>query len=313
MFYLPQLLSVEVETESIEEATEEVTKYIDIPTVEESTEKVNAFVEKLRDFVPALINFGIKLLIAFVILLIGRFLIKMILKISKRFFDRTKLDVGVSKFLLSLIRTVCYIVLVLIMLETVGIKTTSFIALLTTSSLAIGLALQGSLSNFAGGILILIIKPFKIGDYISCSSAGLEGSVSKIDLFYTTLITADNKVVVIPNGVLSNSSLTNMTALETRRVDFTIGISYDSDIKKAKEVLEKCAKEHEKVLKDKEIFCYVSSLDSSQVTLGVRIWAKTDDYWTVLFDLKEKAKVSLDESGIEIPFNQIVVHTEENK
>jgi small conductance mechanosensitive channel len=196
------------------------------------------------------------------------------------------------------------------MLDTVGIKTTSFVAVLGTASLAVGLSLQGSLSNFAGGVLILMLKPFKVGDYIIDSSDGKEGTVTKIDLFYTTLITPDNKKTVIPNGSLSNTSLTNVTAFETRRVDFEIGISYSADISKAKSIIEETAKANELVLKDKEIFVFVSNLDSSQVTMGIRVWTNTSDYWTVKFELTEAVKKALDENNIEIPFNQLVVHME---
>ena len=152
------------------------------------------------------------MLIALIIFLVGRFLIKILIRLVKRFLDRTKTEITVSKFLLSLVRAICYVILVLIMLDTVGVKTTSFLAVLTTAGLALGLALQGSLSNFAGGVLILILKPFKVGDYIA--AGGLEGTVSKIDLFYTTLVTLDNKMNVVPNGTLSNASLTNYTAFD---------------------------------------------------------------------------------------------------
>ena len=222
------------------------------------------------------------------------------------------MEVSVSKFLNSLIKVGLYIVLISVLLETVGIKTTSFVAVLGTASLAIGLSIQGSLSNFAGGVLILILKPFVVGDYIIESGSGKEGTVYKIDLFYTTLITLDNKKTVIPNGNLSNTSLTNVTAFDTRRVDFEIGISYDSDIKKAREILEETAKKNDLVIKDKEIFSYVANLDASQVTLGLRVWAKTSDYWTVKFDLTEAIKNELDANNIEIPFNQLVVHVEDS-
>ncbi|MBQ3665154.1 MAG: mechanosensitive ion channel [Lachnospiraceae bacterium] len=290
-----------------EAATEEATHLI--PDASETVERASKFVDSLKELIPSVISFGINLLIALIIFGVGKLLIKMLLKISKRFLDRTKVEITVSKFLLSLIRAIAYVVLILVILETVGVKTTSFLAVLTTASLAIGLALQGSLSNFAGGVLILILKPFKVGDYIS--TGALEGTVSKIDLFYTTLITLDNKMNIIPNGTLSNASLTNVTAFDTRRIDFEFGISYQSDISKAKEVLISCASEHNMVLKNKEIFAFVSSLDTSQVTLGLRVWVNTSDYWNVKFDLTEMVKLRLEKEGIEIPFNQIVVHEAE--
>lgn len=293
--------------EAMTETTEEPSTGI-MQNPEETVKKANELVQHLKDFLPSIISFGINVIIALVIYWVGRIIIKLLLKIIKKFFDRTKLEISVSRFLLSLIKTVLHVILILVVLDTVGIKTTSFIAVLGTAGLAIGLALQGSLSNFAGGVLILLLKPFKVGDYIIEQSGGKEGTVSKIDLFYTTLITVDNKITVIPNGILSNSSLTNVTALDTRRVDFQVGISYDSDISKAKEVMENAARENELVLKDKEIFVFVSDLDSSQVTMGLRVWANTSDYWTVKFALTEDIKNKLDKNGIEIPFNQLVVH-----
>lgn len=272
----------------------------------ETVQKASRIFRGFKKMLPTIINFGINLLIAIIIFIIGKIMIKLLLRVCKRFLDRTKIEVTVNKFLISLIRAICYVILILVMLETVGVKTTSFLAIMTTAGLALGLALQGSLSNFAGGVLILILKPFKVGDYISAS--GLEGTVSKIDLFYTTLITLDNRLNIIPNGSLSNASLTNLTAFDTRRVDFLFGISYTSDISKAKQVIEECASEHELVIKDKKIFAYVANLDASQVTIGLWVWSKSSDYWTVKFDLTENIKNRLDREGIEIPFNQIVVH-----
>lgn len=281
-----------------------------IPNPAETVEKAEEFIDKLKDMFPYIIRFGLNVLLAFVIFFIGKVLIGILMKICRKFFDRTRLEISVSKFLLSLIKAIAYIILVIVMLETVGIKTTSFVAVLTTAGLALGLALQGSLSNFAGGVLILILKPFKVGDYIITSTDGLEGTVQKIDLFYTALITTDNKLNVIPNGTLSNASLTNVTAFDTRRVDFEFGISYDSDINLAKSIMEECARANDKVLQDKEIFPFVSNLDASQVTLGLRVWVNTSEYWTVKFDLTETIKNKFDEAGIEIPFNQLVVHTD---
>lgn len=295
----------------LEAATTETTDMA-LQNPEETIKKASALVEQLKNLVPSLIKFGINVIIALIIFWIGKVLINIVLKICKRFFERTKMEVSVSKFLNSLIKVGLYIVLISVLLETVGIKTTSFVAVLGTASLAIGLSIQGSLSNFAGGVLILILKPFAVGDYIIESGSGKEGTVYKIDLFYTTLITPDNKKTVIPNGNLSNTSLTNVTAFDTRRVDFEIGISYDSDIKKSKEILEETAKKNDLVIKDKEIFSYVANLDASQVTLGLRVWAKTSDYWTVKFDLTEAIKNELDANNIEIPFNQLVVHVEDS-
>lgn len=270
--------------------------------------KANAFVDYFKSHIDDIIGFGIRVLFALIIIFIGKFLIKLILKICDRFFERAGTEISVRKFLNSLIRVLLYLVLIIIVCSQVGIETTSFIALMGSAGLALGLSLQGSLSNFAGGILILMLKPFVVGDYIIDGGSGKEGTVTRIDLFYTNLVTGDNKKVVIPNGTLANSNVTNITAFDKRRVDILIGIGYSSDIKKAKEILERLAKNHQKVLKDEDVMVFVNSLDESQVTLGLRVWSKTEDYWTVKFDLNEQIKSEFDKNDIEIPFNQLEVH-----
>lgn len=270
--------------------------------------KANAFVDYFKSHIDDIIGFGIRLLFALLIIFIGKILIKLILKICDRFFEKAGTEISVRKFLNSLIKALLYLVLIIVVCSQVGIETTSFIAIMGSAGLALGLSLQGSLSNFAGGILILMIKPFVVGDYIIDGGSGKEGTVTRIDLFYTNLITGDNKKVVIPNGALANSNVTNITAFEKRRVEILIGIGYSSDIKKAKEILEKLSKNHQKVLKDEDIMVFVNSLDESQVTLGLRVWSKTEDYWTVKFDLNEQIKLEFDKNGIEIPFNQLEVH-----
>lgn len=270
--------------------------------------KANAFVDYFKSHIDDIIGFGIRVLFALIIIFIGKFLIKLILKICDRFFERAGTEISVRKFLNSLIRVLLYLVLIIIVCSQVGIETTSFIALMGSAGLALGLSLQGSLSNFAGGILILMLKPFVVGDYIIDGGSGKEGTVTRIDLFYTNMVTGDNKKVVIPNGTLANSNVTNITAFDKRRVDILIGIGYSSDIKKAKEILERLAKNHQKVLKDEDVMVFVNSLDESQVTLGLRVWSKTEDYWTVKFDLNEQIKSEFDKNDIEIPFNQLEVH-----
>lgn len=270
--------------------------------------KANAFVDYFKSHIDDIIGFGIRVLFALIIIFIGKFLIKLILRICDRFFEKAGTEISVRKFLNSLIRVLLYLVLIIIVCSQVGIETTSFIALMGSAGLALGLSLQGSLSNFAGGILILMLKPFVVGDYIIDGGSGKEGTVTRIDLFYTNLVTGDNKKVVIPNGTLANSNVTNITAFDKRRVDILIGIGYSSDIKKAKEILEKLAKNHQKVLKDEDVMVFVNSLDESQVTLGLRVWSKTEDYWTVKFDLNEQIKSEFDKNDIEIPFNQLEVH-----
>ena len=194
------------------------------------------------------------------------------------------------------------------MLDTVGVKTTSFVAVLGTASLAIGLSLQGSLANFAGGVLILILKPFMIGDYIVVNSAGVEGTVNKIDIFYTTIISPDNKRIVIPNGNLSNSSIINCTALGKRRVDIEIGISYDSDIEKAKKIALDTINQIDLVIEKENSFTFVESLDESQITIGIWAYCYWADYLKTKYLINEKVRMAYKKNDIEIPYNQLVVH-----
>ena len=250
---------------------------------------------------------GKNILIALVVLIVGNKLIKWIIKLIGNSFKKTKMEPMVAKFLLSLIKFALYFLIAIIVISILGIPTTSLIAALSAAGLTLGLALQGSLSNFAGGVLILLFKPFTIGDYIKEDTHGNEGTVTGIDLFYTKILTIDNKAIVIPNGTLANSSLTNFTAQEKRRIDILIGISYDSDIRKAKDVLAQVIAASERILQDDEISIYVDSLGESQITLGTRAWVKTEDYWTERWDLLEKFKCAFDENGIEIPFNQLSV------
>ena len=221
-------------------------------------------------------------------------------------FERTGVEIGVSKFLRSLTEFSLYALLVFIILGQLGVNTTSILAVLGTASLALSLSLQQSLSNFAGGVLILMMKPFKVGDYIVCIHG--EGTVSMIGLVYTTLATVDNKAITIPNGTLANSTVTNVTAMERRRLDLTVGIGYRSDLKKAKTILEKLYREHPAVLKEPDITVFVDSLGESSVMIGARGWVAADDYWAAKWDITEKIKLAFDEAGIDIPFNQMDIH-----
>ena len=178
--------------------------------------------------------------------------------------------------------------------------------------MAIGLALQGSLSNFAGGVLILLLKPFVVGDYIIEDSQKNEGTVKEIQIFYTKLSTVDNKTIVIPNGTLANTSLTNVTAKDVRRLDLSIDISYEADLRKAKEIIEGLLKEDDSILKEEEILVFVDQLGASSVVIGTRAWVKTDEYWPTRWRLLEEIKLALDENHIEIPYQQITLHMKEN-
>ena len=303
--------------EETTKASEETTSGKDIieaagSAVTSTVEEANKLLETIEGYIPKIINFGIKLLIALVIFGVGKIIISFVLKFVKRIFGRSKIDVSVSKFLMSLSKAVLYLILIIIVCAQVGIDTTSFIAVLGSAGLALGLALQGSLSNFAGGVLILLLRPFSVGDYVVDEGTGKEGTVEKIDLFYTHLASADNKKIIIPNGNLTNSAITNVTAQDKRRVDIEVGISYNANMAEAKKVLEKLIMKDERVLKNENIQVVVKELAASQVTILMRAWTKTENYWSVFFDLTEGAKNALDEAGIEIPFNQLDVHITNN-
>ena len=247
------------------------------------------------------------IVIALLIWFIGKKVINLILKLAKRMFEKTDFDEGVESFLMSLIRILLYGVLIVILAGTIGIETSSLIALLGSAGLAIGLALQGSLSNFAGGVLILILKPFKIGDYIVAN--GMEGTVTSIDIFYTKLRTGDNRVVVLPNGTLSNSDLINVSQEPVRRVDLVASVDYDSDIKKVKQILFDIASDLEYSFEDEghAIQVYVNSYEASSIDVGLRFWVNAGDYWTAKWEATEQMKEKFDAAGISIPFNQLDV------
>lgn len=243
---------------------------------------------------------------ALIVWVIGKKILKALLKVLGKALDRSRLDEGVTKFMLSLSRFAGNVVLVIMIIDILGFDTTSFIAVLGSAGIALGMSLQGSLANVAGGILILLFKPFAVGDYIV--AGGYEGNVTTIDLLYTKLITIDNKMVTIPNGTLSNSSIVNVASQPQRRLDIQIGIGYSSDLKLAKGLLLDAMNKQAGVLTDKDIMVVVKSLDDSCVTLETRCWVMTSDYWNVRFALLEGYKETFDDNGIEIPFNQMDVH-----
>lgn len=273
--------------------------------IENITNEVSQLSKITNNLLDKIIAFGIKVLVAIVIFVVGRFVIKKVLKIAERVMSKSSVDVGVVKFVQSVLNIVLYILLIIIICGQVGIETTSFAALLASGGLAAGLAFEGSLSNFAGGVLILVMKPFSVGDYID--SNGVEGEVEKIDFFYTSLVTIDNKAVKLPNGTLSNSVLTNYSMHNKRRVDVEVGIHYDDDIKKAKTVLTDIMNSYKNILVEEENVVVVKSLGESSVNMEVRMWVATENYWDGKFYLNETIRVKLDEAGITIPYNQLDV------
>lgn len=261
----------------------------------------------LEGLVPDLLNFALQVVIALVVYTVGGRIIRLILKMLARGMDKRGTDEGVKQFLLPLIKYGLYVILIFIIMGLFGIATTSAVAVLGSAGVAVGLALQGSLSNFAGGVLILLLKPFHVGDYIVEHAGGKEGTVSEISIFYTKLLTSDNKLVVIPNGTLSNCSITNVSDVEKRRVDVAVGIAYEADIREAKEVLFQVAQEDPARLPEEDAVVFVDSLGDSSVNMGVRIWVAAGDYWPAKWRLTENVKYALDEKGISIPYQQIDV------
>lgn len=258
-----------------------------------------------ENLVPDILNFALQVVIALIVYVIGAKLIAFLVKVVKKTMERRNTDLGVIQFLSAVVKYALYFILIMTILGLFGIATTSAVAVLGSCGVAVGLALQGSLSNFAGGVLILLLKPFVVGDYIVQGSN--EGTVYEISIFYTKLKTADNKVVVIPNGNLSNSSLVNISHMDKRRVDIVVGIGYEADIRTAKEILSRVAENDPARLKEEELVVYVSDLGASSVDIGVRIWVKTEDYWTARWRMLENIKYELDENHISIPYQQIDV------
>ncbi len=266
-------------------------------------------IQNLLDTLPEkALNLGLRILFGIIFLFIGIQLIKLVRRLLKKSLQKANAELGVMQFVDSFVKAALYVVLVFTLATSFGVDAASIVALLGSAGVAIGLAVQGSLSNLAGGVLILLLKPFKVGDYIIESSTGKEGTVSEIQIFYTKLLTADNKSVILPNGNLANNTITNVTASQCRRMDIVVGVSYQADLKKAKKVLQEVLEKDEKVMKDKEYFVFVDELAASSVNLGVRCWFQNADFWEGKWRIVENCKYALDAVGIEIPFPQMDVH-----
>jgi small conductance mechanosensitive channel len=266
-------------------------------------QNMDAFTTKAIELVMI---YAPKFILAIITLFVGLWLIGLITKVTRKAMEKTKTDKTLIPFITNLLSWGLKLLLFISVASMVGIATTSFIAVLGAAGLAIGLALQGSLGNFAGGVLILIFKPYNVGELIEAQ--GHLGVVKEVQIFNTILLTPDNKRVIIPNGAVSNGSVVNYSAEGLLRVDLVIGIAYESDIPKAKEVLYKAMADHELVLQDPQSTVAVSELADSSVNLVVRPWCKVSDYWQVYFDITEAAKVDLEQNGITIPFPQRDVH-----
>ena len=258
------------------------------------------------------LNLGIRIGLALIFFFIGVQLIKLIRKIIRKSMNRAGAEMGVIQFVDSFVKASLYIILILTLASSFGVDAASIVALLGSAGVAVGLAVQGSLSNLAGGVLILLLKPFKVGDYIVEGSSGKEGTVKEIQIFYTKLSTIDNKTIVIPNGMLTNNSITNATAKDERQLDLRVGISYDADIRQAKSVIENLLIKDECIIKNEQINVFVHELADNAVVLGIRAWVKNEEYWETRWRLLEEIKLLLDENGIEIPYPQMTVHMQKN-
>ena len=279
---------------------------VDMPNDTEAVVKeTNKLIEWLEGQIPNLISFAIAVVVALFVFFIGRKVIKLILKLLKKNFERLKFEEGVIRFLLSLLKVLLYILLVIIVAQILGLETSSVIAVVGSAGLAVGLALQGSLANLAGGVLILVSKPFVMGDYIIYGDK--EGTVVGIDIIYTKLLTPDNRKVTLPNGDLANSDIINVTSEPVRRLDLSVSIDYSENIKKVKDILENLLTGHDMILPDRDIDIFVNSFDPSSINIGYRVWTKTENYWILRWQLMEEVKKAFDENEIVIPFDQLDV------
>ena len=288
------------------ETTDLLQKTSDV-SAEEVQHEVNALVQFVQDHIPNLIAYGIRILIALVIFVIGRFLIKWIRKRVRHSFDRTNADKGVAQFTDSMLKFGLYLLLILAVAANLGIELSSITVLFAGAGVGVTLALQGSLSNFAGGVLILLLKPFVVGDYIIEDNGKNEGTVKEIQIFYTKLSTVDNKTIVIPNGMLTNNSLTNATAKAERKLDLKVDIAYEADLRKAKAVIEEIIRQDDATIKNEEILVFVHELAESSVVIGARAWVKNEDYWNARWRILEEIKLKLDENEIEMAYPHLTV------
>lgn len=268
-----------------------------------NADKINeGVIEKFLNELPGKIfDLGLRIVLAVLVLLMGIQVVKLIRKILKKTLIRSKIDESAVRFIDSFVKYGLYFLLVIMIASWLGVDAASIIALLGSVSVALGLAVQGSLSNFAGGVLLLILKPFSLGDYIK-DELGNEGTVSSIDVFYTELVTPDNKTIVLPNGTLANGSITNFTECQSRRIDIPITIAYKEDIRRVKQVLHQVLLVEDGVDKEREKRVFVDALAENGVNINVRCWAKNEEYWEVKWRLTENIKYALDDNGIEIPF-----------
>ena len=288
---------------------------LDGTSVKQSLKDILNFKEYLTEQLPALTGFCIKVVLSIIVFFVGRRIISWIVNIMRKSLERANIDAGVVQFISSAGKAVLYMLLIFNIAISLGVKESSVAALLGTAGVTVGLALQGGLANLAGGVLLLIFKPFVVGDYIIQDQAnGCEGTVAKIEICYTTLLSIDNKKIVVPNGTLSNSTIINVTAKENRKLEIKVGISYDADIRKAKKVIEDILKADPDTRSDNsEMVVFVDSLADSAVIIGLRVWVPTDAYCKTKWRLNQRIKEEFDANGITIPYNQMEVYVHPRK
>ena len=260
--------------------------------------------EKITD--TYLIPWGISIVLAMVIFVTGRIVAKIVVAVVEKLLAKAKVDQILINFVSSILSVALLLIVIVAALDQLGVDTTSLIALMGAAGLAVGLALQGSLQNFAAGVMLIIFRPFKIGDFVD--AGGTKGTVESIKIFNTILKTPDNREVIVPNGGIYNGTITNFSARATRRIDMVFGIGYDDDIRKAKDIIKGILESDERILKDPEPLVAVGELGDNSVNFNVRPWVNSGDYWPVFFDLNEKVKLIFDENGISIPYPQMDVH-----
>ena len=276
------------------------------PTIDPSDLTPGALQQLLQSITPSLTKLVFNIVISIIIFFVGKKLIGFLLKLLDKFLAKTSIDVGVSKFLTSAARTCMYAILIFMIVGQLGVNTASIVTVMGAAGLAISMSLQGSLANVAGGILILLMKPFRVGDYVMTSFG--DGTVQAIGLVYTTITTVDNRVLTIPNGTLANSAVTDASMMPERRLDISVGISYDSDIRKAKEIMEEVYRSCPAVIVDKGINVHVSSLGDSAVVIEAFGWVPGSEYLSSKWYVTEEIKLRFDEGGIKIPYPQMDVH-----
>ena len=279
----------------------------DLPEVPDIQESLTAIQKFIKTASPVVLNALWHIALALVIFFVGRWLIEKFLSRVALLDNKTKIDPGVAKFVRSLVRVALWALLIYFIADFLGVPTASFVALLGSIGVTVGLALQGSLSNFAGGLILMFLHPFKTGDYIK-TALDIEGTVVEIGLFFTTLRMADNKIITIPNGNLSAGNIINYNVLPVRRLSTTVGIAYEADTARAIELLTALIKSRKPLVNPEKALVYVKELGDSSVVLGLHYWVKTDDYWDEAWSINQAIKDVLDQNGIAIPFNQLDVH-----